>query len=93
MEYGPLAHYPSWIARGQMPQVNMEKSHRKTDDSEKASQNIISIYNTLIENRKMKYPIYLLTKNVKTMQKKNQKPITMQSEGMVHSPKTKNLLK
>lgn len=69
MEYGPLAHYPSWIARGQMPQVNMEKSHRKTDDSEKASQNIISIYNTLIENRKMKYPIYLLTKNVKTMQK------------------------
>ena len=68
MEYSPLAHYPSWIARGQMPQVNMEKSHRKTDDSEKASQNIVSIYNTLTENRKMKYPIYLLKKNMKTMQ-------------------------
>lgn len=47
-----------------MPQV------RKTDDLERASQNIITTYNILIGGRKTKRPIHLLRMSVKSMQKK-----------------------
>lgn len=42
--------------KGAMSHVNIGKSHRKTDDSEKSSQSIVSIYNTFIENRKTNKP-------------------------------------
>lgn len=56
----------------------------------KVSQNIITTCNILTESGKMKYPIYLLRKNMKTM---HQESITMQPGGMAQSPKIQNSLK